>query len=557
MIKSIKDVLAVLWKTQKIPIVVFVVIQCALAIAFRVVFNAYLEAIRGVVLPGAQNEMMLFFVLMSFSALSALLLIAYLNVLFHPYSQQAWLRRLPISETLLFAIPATILLLYSIVVYGVTFDFWYHQARQMGASFALFGLLMPFTVFWFARAFRNPWVGQGIGVVVAGMIAFVHIQWLWFWYSFQWRFVGEMYYVAALAFILFALERQSYRFPTALLVSISLIFATPLLFPALRAPKDLGTAIADILYYPSETSVKRYKQFLADEGNWKPVDPQTVSLPSLYANRLLAERFLSPMEKTQFLRFVVSHHRLFEYTDEIRPNVVQNCYPLGPSSVTKEGEEYLMSSWKDEMAYCYFLPVSSSTQFMDKIFRSQCGGARLSTLDFWSRYQPERENVFDRTFEHYLLEAHDIASNSVKRAVMRFMLSTAKWNSDSSVKIGDTYLYESAIDKDLLQKWKSTYGSIESTRIKKLASLDRKQFESEIHRLGNRGDYVADRVFVEALCRLVSSGCDAHRETFFGESLPTLLRVGRVNRRSNDDLTWFKVELLRPEVWEKVQALRD
>jgi hypothetical protein len=557
MLREIRNLNRLFRKTQKFSVAGFILLQFILAILFRTVFHSYLK-LEGIDLSwNPSNFMMLFLLLFGFGLLSFTILTVYLGFVFHPYLQQAWIRRLPISEALLFAYPTSLLFLYGVFLYGVGLTYWHQYAREVGASFALFGFLVPFTIFWFMRSLRNPWIGFFVGISVVGAIIFTHMQWLWFWHYFQWRLIGELFYIGVLAIIILAVERQNKLYPMAFIGTVVLFFCAPLSFPILRSPDSLGSAVSDVMYYPSSAALHNYKKYISDDRHWTMPVVQYPSQRAFYIlNQLLVEKFLSPEEKTELLKLVMAKHDVFEWRRDAADLLPTSWYPISSTSITKEGEAFLLSSWRDEYAYCYFLPVTSS-DFFEKIFRSQCGVTRLFDDGIWTRYQPAGAGDFDRTLEHYLLQAHAIASNPVKRRLMGRFLREADWNQDNSVILGDTFLFKSSIDLALLDKWKSDYHRNDRKRIQQFVAMDRTTFERTIRKVNENRIDARDREVLEIFCRLVSDRCEVHREDYFGESLPRLLQILRLKPNFDPHLAWYKDQLLKPELWARIQSLKN
>lgn len=553
--KAIFNLFRLMWKTQKVPIVLFLIFQSALAIYLRTTFLGYLNLQEMSYSWMPQETLSAIMIGLAAIAFSVLLVTTYLSFLFHPYSQQAWMRRLPIPQPLFFAFPAGLLFLYSAALYFGGLVYWHGYAANM--SFALLGFVVPFTLFGFMRSLRNPWVGFFTGLFFIGAVYILHCGWTWFWYSNQWRLLGELFYLGILAAILFVVERQNRIFPLALVSCLLLLLLAPLSYPLLRAPQSLTAAVSDVMYFPTPMAIARYRSFVLDEGNWsnqilKPSQRYFYNL-----NEFAAERFLSAEEKTQLLKIVVRQHDLFESKrDDDLNRTFRTFYPISPASVTESGEAFLLNTWRDENVYCTFLPMRNTRVFFEKIFKSNCGEIRINEM--WGNYQPGRDTEFNRVFEDSLLQAHRIASDRVKRRIMPYFVKGANWDKDPTKKFGDTFLLESSIGPDLLAKWKTDFRKSFRNRIRDLASMDRTDFKTELMKIGQHQTGAEERGLLEMFCRLVSDNCEHDRQhEYFGLSLMRLPHVLALKPSFDPDLAWYKDQILKPEAWAKVQSLKS
>jgi hypothetical protein len=225
-------------------------------------------------------------------------------------------------------------------------------------------------------------------------------------------------------------------------------------------------------------------------------------------------------------------------------------------SVFRVGEAFLLSTWRDENVYCNFLPMRNPRVFFEKIFENSCGETQINEI--WGYYQPGRKTEFNHVFEDYLLQAHRVASDSVKRRIMPYFIKGANWDKDPPKKIGDTFLLESSIGPDLLAKWRTDFRRPLRNRIRDLVSMDRKDFKKELMKIGQHQTGAEERGLLEMFCRLVSDECDHDRQhEYFGLNLLRLPHVLKLNPSFDPDLAWYKDQILRPDLWAKVPSLKN
>ena len=494
-----------------------------------------------------------------------------ITLAFNTHRRESWIRQLPFSASSLLLVSLTIIGAASLWYFVTMGDTWREGYLHMGSTVVEFLFLLPFFNFFIIRRARQPILGAFIGALASFVFIFFHATILWQWNQAHYGLVAEVPYWIVLVAVCLLFEKESKR--AALVVSA---FAAA--FPAMLAlhaslsePGSLKQVVADMKVYPTKAAVENFRAFATDGKYWKDEPGQhAIKWKVNRASQAFAKEFLMEEEVTAFLKNILGHAENFAI---LEPN--RNLYsysdpfPLERRSLGAAAKTYLVANWKDDEAYCYFLPRDIESDYLRLALASKTC-ARAVFDFFFDHPYPHLEPSKTVLLDEVLRTPRDKLPKEARDALGRLVNNNSSFPTEVDTMFAKNNWYKAeALTPEAVTLFKQYYLGKERQRISEWLVLGRQDFEKAILDATKAkegpdrrkdGSYETYKT-LKYLCLHVSKNCDGEVPEHVRSNLGFIMEKYWRNW-SAKSASWSEhryqiaQEILKPEYWDAIKQLK-
>ncbi len=519
--------------------------------------------------PEEKSSILKFIAFLFAYAASFYALVVYVGLSFNTYRKQSWFRHLSFAASTILATALSVICAASIWYFVTLIDIWQSGYLFVGTSIVELLFLMPFFNFFVIRRSKNPLLGG----FVAGLVSFVFILCHAFifseWNVAQYGLIAELPYIVLLVICAALLEKES-RLSAVFFASLTMVFPLMMLLPPdASEPQTLRNVLLNLKIYPTAEAIQDFRDYTTNAKHWRS-EPgmQAIKWTINDTSTEFAKKFLTDEETKEFLRNILNHAENFAIMEPNRqPYSYSNPFPLKPEALSPSAINYLMETWRDNDAYCYYLPHKVEKRFVEVAATSKSCFAEFIQF-FTDQPYPHLSAEQMELLDSYLTKPRSDMPREIADAIGRLIINNT--NFPDSIKqtfIDNDWFKKTPLTDETLKVFKKYFLYNRRKQIASWLSLDRNGFVKAIRQASlvldphdrERDDYEFYTT-LKYLCTHVSQECSdkptSEERASFSYVFKKNIRIWRLSGRRSAEARWMLArEILKPEHWPKLEKL--
>jgi hypothetical protein len=408
-------------------------------------------------------------------------IVAYIGLAFNTHRKQSWLRQLPFSSATLFFVPVTILTTVSLWYFCTLNDLWRESYLSIGTSVIEFLFLLPFFNFFIIRRSVQPLLGAVVGAAITLSFLFAHETIFWQWNKAQYGLVAEIPYFLAFLAVSLLLEKECKSRVIILAIMAGLLPATFLLNAPLSEPRSLRQSVIDLKIFPTKAAINNFRSFATEAKHWKHEPGQhAVKWSVNRASQSFSRKFLSENDVNLFLKNILDHAQNFAILEQERePFSYSDPFPLDPSNLGDTSKSFLLANWKDDPAYCHFLPRDLKSDYLAFALASKSCGQAI--YDFFADHPyPHLDQVEIELLDSVLQSPRENMHKETRDAISRFIRNRSFPKEVDALYTKNSWYDLEPLSDEAVSLFKHYYLLKVRQRIAGWLQLDRQAFENAV-----------------------------------------------------------------------------